>query len=116
MFLLAITVSKLVPLAMFGLFAVGAWLLLEMVGGRKPRAEERLDELRNPQSRRQGGTPALTKKSAKMSRMLSKASPMAKPLQPKSEADVGKLKSRLMEAGFRMESAVGVFLGLKFIG
>ncbi len=118
MTLLAIAVwSKLIPFAIFGLFAVGAWLLLEAFGGSKPRAEERLDELRNPQSRRrdESGAP-LVKKSATMSKMLSKASPMSKPLQPKSDAEAGKLKSRLSEAGFRMETSVGIFLGLKFIG
>ncbi len=29
---------KLVPYASFGLFAVVAWLMLEYMGGRKPRA------------------------------------------------------------------------------
>jgi tight adherence protein C len=117
MFLAFIPLSKLIPFAIFGLFAAGAWVLLEMLGGSKPRAEERLEELRNPQSRRRDAQGApVVKKSATMSRMLSKASPMAKPLQPKSDAEVGKLKCRLMEAGFRMETAVGIFLGLKFIG
>jgi tight adherence protein C len=109
--------SELIPLAIFGLFAVGAWLVLEMFGGRKPRAEERLDELRNPESRRRdapGSSPV--KKSAAMTKMLSKASPMAKPLQPKNDAEAGKLKTRLSEAGFRTEAAVGIFLGMKFIG
>ena len=52
--LAVIPFSKLVPFAIFGLFAVGAWLLLEIVGGRKPRAEERLDELRSPSTRKHG--------------------------------------------------------------
>lgn len=116
-FLALIAWSKLIPFAIFGLFAVGAWLVLETLGGNKPRAEERLEELRNPQARRRdenGG--GLVKKSATMTKMLSKASPMAKPLQPKSDLEAGKLKSRLNEAGFRLETAVGIFLGLKFIG
>ena len=100
---------------LFGLFAGGAWVLLEMIGGRKPRAEERLEEMRNPRRRdEQGGL--TVKKSAAMTKVLSKASPMAAPLQPKSEAEVGKLRSRLTQAGFRQETAVGIFLGLKFIG
>jgi tight adherence protein C len=116
MLLLAASVmSKLVPFAIFGLFAVGAWLILETLGARKPRAEERLEELRNP-ARRRSGEHAPVKKGAAMSRMLAKASPMAKPLQPKSDEEVSKLKRRMSEAGFRAENAVGVFLGLKFIG
>jgi tight adherence protein C len=116
MLLAALPLSKLVPFAIFGLFAVGAWLILETIGARKPRAQERLDELRNPQARRRNGEEAPTKKGATMSKMLAKASPMAKPLQPKSDEEVGKLKRRLCEAGFRNETAVGIFLGLKFIG
>ena len=118
MFPLALfSLTKLLPFAIFGLFAVIAWMVLEKLGGRKQRAEERLDELRNPSARRraeQGGAPV--KKAATMGRMLSKASPMAKPLQPKSAEDQGKLKRRLGEAGFRTENSTGVFLGLKFIG
>ncbi len=113
--LAAIPLSKLVPFALFGLFAVGAWLVLETLGARKPRAHERLDELRNPQRRREAEI-TRDKKGTTMGKVLAKASPMAKPLQPKSDEAVGKLKSRLCHAGFRNETAVGIFLGLKFIG
>jgi tight adherence protein C len=111
----AIPFSKLVPFAIFGLFAVGAWLILETLGARKPRAQERLEELRNPSKRRAAETTPV-KKSATMTKMLAKATPMAKPLQPKTDEEVGKLRRRLSEAGFRNESALGIFLGLKFIG
>ena len=47
--------------------------------------------------------------------MLSKASPtLSAPLQPKSEKEVGQLRKRLGEAGFRGDSAPGIFLSLKF--
>ncbi len=49
-----------------------------------------------------------------MTRLLERASPrMAKPLQPKTEADVGKLRAKLNYAGFRSEAAPSIFLGLK---
>ncbi len=111
-----ISFTKLLPFAIFGLFAVGSWIVLEMLGGRKQRAEERLEELRNPQARRRDELASPVKKSATVNRVLSKATPMAKPLQPKSAEEEGKLKRRLSEAGFRTENAVGIFLGLKLIG
>lgn len=112
--LLAVSFTKLLPFAIFGLFAAGAWLILEMLAGRNQRADERLEELRNPSKRRDElGT---VKKQATVTRVLSKASPMAKPLQPKNAEETSKLKRRLSEAGFRNDSNVGVFLGLKFIG
>ena len=40
---------------------------------------------------------------------------MAKPLQPKNEAEVGKLRAKLNYAGFRGETAPSIFLGLKTI-
>ena len=49
--------------------------------------------------------------------MLEKATPaLAKPLQPKNEAELGKLKTKLANAGFRGEAAGSIFLGLKFAG
>jgi tight adherence protein C len=113
--LVALSMAKLVPFAIFGLFAVGAWLILETLGARKPRAEERLDEMRNP-GRRRSGENAPVKKGATMSRVLAKATPMARPLQPKTAEDVSKIRRRLSEAGFRSENAVSVFLAMKFIG
>jgi len=112
--ILAMSFGKLLPFAVFGLFAAGAWLILEMLAGRNQRADERLEELRNPSRRREEG--AAVKKQATVTRVLSKATPMGKPLQPKSAEETSKIRRRLSEAGFRNEGNVGVFLGLKFIG
>jgi tight adherence protein C len=113
----AIPFVKLMPFAIFGLFALGAWLVLEALGARKPRAQERLEELKNPQLRRRGGDDATPlKKSATVTKVLEKAAPMAKPLQPKSDLEASKLKSRLSQAGLRNENTVSIFLALKFIG
>jgi tight adherence protein C len=51
-----------------------------------------------------------------MTRVLEKATPaLAKPLQPSSEKEAGRLKQRLLQAGFRREDAATVFLGMKFL-
>jgi len=112
----AMLLSKLVPLAIFGLFAVGAWLVLETIAGHKPRAQERLDELQNPELRREREGGMSNQKGGAVSRVLEKAAPMGKPLQPKTELEASKLKTKLSVAGFRNESNAGVFLALKFIG
>jgi tight adherence protein C len=113
--LLAETISlqKLMPLALFGAVAAGAWWLLDMMVAAKPRAEERLDEFNSPQNRRQDRLTA--KKTMGFADMLAKASPrLAAPLQPKTAEEAGKLKGKLAMAGFRGETAVSIFLGLKF--
>lgn len=110
--------SRFLPVAIFGLFAAGAWWLLELFATGKPRAEQRLEEFREPRLRRRDGTKeAKGTRSEAVTKMLAKASPaLAKPLQPKSEAEVGKLKLRLVNAGFRSEAAPSIYLGAKLIG
>lgn len=108
----------MVPLALFGMFAALAWWAMELVMTGKPRAMERLEELKDPRKRRNTAiNESALKKSDRLTRVLEKASPaMAKPLQPKSEAEMGKLKMKLANAGFRGEAAGSIFLGLKFAG
>jgi tight adherence protein C len=113
-----INFESLIPFAVFGMFAAGAWWLMEMLASRKGRALERLEEFKNPgQRRRREEEGGLVKKPAPMTRVLAAASPaLAKPLAPKNELEANKLKTRLTNAGFRSEAAPSVFLGLKFIG
>jgi tight adherence protein C len=120
MFILSTIFSMqlLTKCAIFGGVAIGAWLMLELFSKKKPRAEARLDDFRDPSRRRGDGKEGrgVTKRADGLARMLEKASPsMAKPLQPKTEAEVGKLRAKLNYAGFRTESATTIFLGLKTI-
>jgi tight adherence protein C len=120
MFILASIVSMqlLTKVAIFGGVACGAWFLLELFSKNNFRAEARLDDFRDP-SRRRGdaaGSRGVTKRADGMARLLERASPrMAAPLQPKTEAEVGKLRAKLNYAGFRSEAAPSVFLGLKTV-
>jgi len=109
--------ADLLPFAMFGMFAALAWWSLELVAAAKPRAVERLEELKNPRARRKKDDITALKKADTMTKVLERASPaLAKPLQPKNENELGKLKTKMANAGFRSDSAGSVFLGLKFVG
>src|SRR5688572_10250346 len=108
----------LVQLAVFGLIGALAWLAVDWFGGKSSRAEQRLDDFKDPLSRkrREEGLATGKKKSDAMSRMLEASAPaLAKPLQPKTEKDMGKLKMKLSHAGFRSEAAPQIFLGVKFV-
>jgi len=108
--------TQLLPLAVFGLFAVGAWWLLDLIATGRPRAVQRLDELKNPALRRREGA-GVTKKQDTMTKVLEAASPaLAAPLQPKSELEASKLKLKLSNGGYRSEAAPTIFLGFKFLG
>jgi len=109
--------QTMVPLAVFGAFAALAWWILEHVASGNPRALERLAELKSPHGRRGAQANSALKQSDPVTKILALATPaFAKPLQPKNEVEIGKLKAKLSYAGFRGESAGSIFLGLKFAG
>ena len=112
--LLAFSVSPmlLVQVGVFMAIAVVVWVVMAPMLGDKSRAEERLDIMRDPR-KRDAQTP--TSGNA-VTRMLENAAPaFAKPLQPKTEKEVGDLKARLSHAGFRTPGAPQMFLGIKFV-
>jgi tight adherence protein C len=112
-----VNIESLLPLALFGTFAALAWWALEFVAAGKPRAEERLDQLKQPRQRHREPDEMLLKKTDAVTKVLQRATPaFAKPLQPKDEMSKGRLKTRLANAGFRGEAAGSIFLGLKFAG
>ena len=108
-----ISFKTIFPFAIFGLFAAAAWWLMEFFAGGKPRVEQRLEDLKNP-TRRRLTDPG--KETSKVGKVLERATPLAKPLTPTTEEDVGKLKLALVQGGFRSESAPSIYLGLKIIG
>ena len=110
------SVESLIPLAVFGMFAAIAWWVLDRLATTKPRALERLDELKRPRSRSNLDALPLKKTDA-VAKVLEMATPaLAKALEPKSEAELGRLKLKLAMAGFRSDAAGKVFLSLKFVG
>ncbi|HUT10042.1 MAG TPA: type II secretion system F family protein [Thermoguttaceae bacterium] len=108
-------VETIVPLALFLGVAALAWWALEMAAAGKSRAVERLDELKNPRARR-GPDEGAMKKADTVTKVLERATPALARLQPKSEMELGLLKTKLAVAGFRHEAAGSIFLGLKFAG
>jgi len=114
MILAILSGTLMTQVAIFACVALGVWFAMEMLGsGGNSRAEERLDEYKDPQSARGArGNSA----SDSMSKLIEKASPkLSAPLQPKTEEEAGKLKLRLSNAGYRSENAVTIFLGAKFL-
>jgi tight adherence protein C len=114
----SLSYAVVLPIALFGAFAALAWFLLDWLSSHKPRALERLDELKNPRKREASilDNKGPTKRSDAVGKVLEKASPLARPLEPKSEEELGRLRARLACAGFRSDGASKIFLGLKFLG
>ncbi|PHS16951.1 MAG: secretion protein [Blastopirellula sp.] len=108
-----INMIYVIPVAVFGMIAVAAWWLFDMFSQKSSRAEDRLDEFKDPLLRKNRESSATT--SEAMAKMLENVSPaLAKPLQPRNDKDANKLKNKLSHAGFRSESAPTLFLGIQF--
>ncbi len=118
MLALSMNMTTLLPIAIFGVFACGAFFLLDLFVVRRPRAEERLEALKNPRRSKLEQSEKGVKDTASdaMTSLLEKATPaFAKALKPKTEKEESGIKLKLSYAGFRRDSAVQVYLGLKII-
>lgn len=113
MFILAaIDLRLIVAVTVFLAVVSLVWFAMDFFNrSENANAENRLDMMNV--SMRKGSDSKESKKDM-LARVFEQASPaVAKHLQSKSVAEVGKLKSRLSEAGFRTEGASGVFLTVK---
>ncbi|MFO0939128.1 MAG: type II secretion system F family protein [Pirellulales bacterium] len=109
----SLSLSLIIPIAIFIGFGAIAWLVLgTFFNSEDNPAEHRLkalNQVRRGNKKEETKTEALTK-------ALELASPaLAKPLTPKTEAEMGKLRQTLVEAGFRTESAPMTFLAIRVV-
>ncbi len=112
--LLAFTLSTnlVIPVASFLAIGAATWLILSFFTSDDDRAGRRLGELSDP--RKRSANDRETKKGEAIARVLQKASPtLAKPLTPTTEAEMGKLRQSLVEAGFRGENAAVIYLSIR---
>lgn len=109
--------SLVINLAIFGATAAVVWWLLDVFAGQKPRAEERLAEIREPSSRKSDLLRDGKGQRSAMSRVLEMASPaLSRPLQPKTSEEASKTRTKLNQAGFRGSKAPEIFWAMKMVG
>jgi tight adherence protein C len=89
------------------------WAVLSMISQRNSRAQERLARISRPASLAEIEDPTATKKE-RFQGVMETAKALSKPLMPQTELEQSQLKVRLANAGFRSDSAVAVYLGLRF--
>jgi tight adherence protein C len=105
--------QDLIPLLVFGGFVFGVFAVLSMLSQRNTRAQQRLDRLARPASLAEIQDPKVTKKD-RFHGIMETAKAFSAPLMPQTELERSELKVRLANAGFRSDSAVSVYLGLRF--
>src|SRR5205085_11459570 len=92
----------------------GIWAMLSLISQRNSRAQERLARLSRPQSLADIDLNQATKKDEKFQGVADAAKALSSPLMPHTELEQSALKVHLANAGFRSESAISVYLGIRF--
>lgn len=100
--------SLLYPILGFVSVVAGIFAVSTFLGEDKSRASERLDELKDPSLRKNGG------EGSGMTGMLEKAAPaLSKALEPQNETDKNSLRVQLSNAGYNAPTAPQMFLAIK---
>jgi tight adherence protein C len=108
-----IVLQDIIPLLVFVGMVLGVWSILSLISQRNSRATERLARISRPASLVEIEDPAAAKKERFQS-VMETAKKLSTPLMPQTELEQSQLKVRLANAGFRSDSAVAVYLGLRF--
>jgi tight adherence protein C len=109
-----IGVQEVVPLLVLVMIVIVVWTVLSAISNRNSRAQERLERLSRPTSMLDADDPNRGKPERFQS-VMETAKAMAGPLMPRTELEQNELRMKLAHAGFRSESAVAVYLGLRFL-
>jgi tight adherence protein C len=104
--------EAVVPLLVAVAIVALIFSVLSMLSNRNSRAQERLDRLSRPASLAEIEDPKLKKE--RFQGLVETAKSFAKPLMPTSEKESNEIKQKLAHAGFRSDSAVAVYLGMRF--
>ena len=104
--------SELVPLLVGVAFIAAVFSVLSLISNRNSRAQERLDRLSRPASLAELDDPKTKKE--RFQGVMETAKALARPLMPQTEIEQSALKMKLAHAGFRSDSAVPVYLGIRF--
>jgi tight adherence protein C len=104
----------LFPLGTFVAIALAVWVALSAYAEQRSTAADRLERLLKSTSNRRSPS-SLLRRQDRIQSLVARAAPaLSKPLEPKDAAELGKLRETLLNAGFRAENAVQVYLGVKF--
>jgi tight adherence protein C len=105
--------ADLIPFIVFGFFVFAVWAMLSLISQRNSRAQERLARLSRPASLAEIDL-TQAKKEERFQGMTEAAKALSAPLMPQTELEQSQLRVNLANAGFRSDSALSVYLGIRF--
>jgi tight adherence protein C len=107
----------LIPMAVFLAITLGTWAALGMIAAQPQRAEDRLRRLLDGTAGRDAVEAGVVRRQeAFQAKVTAAARKLGQSLRPSDEVQLGKVRLKLLNAGYRQENAVAVFFGLKAIG
>ena len=108
--------EALIPIAVFLAISLGAWALLGMAATKPKTAEDRLRRLLEGRGAAAADANVAKRQEVIQARVAAAAGKLGQSLRPSDAQELGKIRLKLLNAGFRQEQAVAVFFGIKLIG
>lgn len=105
--------EDVIPLLVFGGIVMGIWAVLSMISNRNSKAMDRLARLSRPQSLAEIEDPSRRESNEKFAGLMEAAKSLSTPLMPQTELEQNALKQKLANAGFRSDTAVAVYSGIR---
>jgi tight adherence protein C len=111
-----VTLEALLPFLVFLSITLAVWAILSALGDRKTSAEDRLRRIMNPAIGRKEAEERVAGRQEKFQAQVTRAAnKLGQSLRPSDEEELGKVRLKLLNAGFRNENAVAVLFGIKLI-
>lgn len=114
--MISLSWETLVPISAFLAITLGVWGVLSAMADRPSNAEERLKRVLDPMTPRPDLKMMEQQQAKLQARVSEAASKLGKSLKPTDEAELGKVRLKLLNAGFRGEQAVMAYYGWKLVG
>jgi len=109
--------DMLIPMAVFLAITLGTWAALGMIAAQPQRAEDRLRRLLDGTAGRDAVEAGVVRRQeAFQAKVTAAARKLGQSLRPSDEVQLGKVRLKLLNAGYRQENAVAIFFGLKVLG
>jgi tight adherence protein C len=105
-------VAEAIPLLVFAGLVAAVFGALTLISNRNSRAADRLDRISRPASLAEIEDPRAKKD--RFQGVMETAKALSKPLMPQTDLEQSELRIKLANAGFRSDSAVSVYLGIRF--
>jgi tight adherence protein C len=94
---------------------IGMWSFLTVVSQRNSRTQERLQRISRPASLAEIEVPGKASREEKMQGVKKQFESLGALLKPQTELEQSAVKIKLANAGFRSESAAGIFQGIRVV-